>query len=133
MNRLQHFLHAKTQFNLHSPFVYGLYTEVLFSRAEGCPKGRYEAAVWRLEQRYGVAARRHGGPATLDTPDGRFLVVDHPHRTPSPLRGTPPKPGGELDWQHLINSAEWQVTLDFFDYGIAVANARLSKQHFILR
>lgn len=120
MNRLQHFLRAKTQFNLHSPFVYGLYTEVLFSRAEGCPRDRYEAVVWRLERHYNVAAVRSGDTATLDTTESRFLVVDHPHRD-------------ESRWQAMKADPHWQATLDFFDYGIAVANPHLSKQHFILR
>ena len=120
MNWLQHFLHAKTQFNLHSPFVYGLYTEVLFSRAKGCPRGRFEAVVWRLEQRYGVEAERRKGEASLHCTDGDFLVVDYPHRD-------------EVRWQELVADARWQVTLDLFNVGIAVANPRLSKQHFILR
>lgn len=120
MNRLQHFLHAKTQYSLHSPFVYGLYTEVLFSRAEGVPRGRYEAVVWRLEQRYGVRAERCAGEASLHTSDGVFLIVDHPHRS-------------EVRWRALVANPEWQVTIDLFSVGIAVANLRLSKQHFVLR
>jgi hypothetical protein len=120
MNRLQHFLRAKTQFNLHSPFVYGLYTEVLFSRAEGCPRGRYEGALWRLERHYGVVAVCSDGEARLSCSDGEFLVLDHPHRR-------------EASWQAVVADARWQATLDFFDYGIAVANPHLSKQHFILR
>lgn len=120
MNRLQHFLHAKTQFNLHSPFVYGLYTEVLFSRAEGCPRDRYEAVVWRLEQHYGVKAASLEGHAELHTSDGRFLVVDHPHRD-------------ESRWQSIVSNPQWQATIDLFSVGLAVANPRLSKQHFILR
>ena len=120
MNRLQHFLRAKTQFNLHSPFVYGLYTEVLFSRAEGAPHGRFAEVVWRLERRYSVHADRSSDTTTLDTTDGRFLVVDHPHRN-------------EERWQSIITDPQWQATIDLFSVGIAVANPHLSKQHFILR
>ena len=120
MNRLQHFLHAKTQFNLHSPFVYGLYTEVLFSRAEGCPKGRFEATVWRLERHYGVVAERGDATAELHTAEADFLVVDHPHRD-------------EQHWEKLMVESCYQVTIDLFDVGIAVCNSHLSKQHFILR
>ena len=120
MNRLQHFLHAKTQFNLHSPFVYGLYTEVLFSRAKGAPQGRFAEVVWRLERRYNVTADRSADTATLDTPEGRFFVIDHPHRE-------------EARWQSIISDPQWQATIDLFSVGLAVANPRLSKQHFILR
>lgn len=120
MNRLQHFLHAKTQFNLHSPFVYGLYTEVLFSRAAGAPRGRYEAVLWRLERRYGMAPERRDGYAELHCSDGHFLVIDHPHRD-------------EPRWQRLVADPQWQATLDLFSVGIAVSNPRLSKQHFLLR
>ena len=122
MNRLQHFLRAQTQYNLHSPFVYSLYTEVLFSRCpDGAPQGRgYKAILWRLEHHYGVSATRFGGNATLSTSDGDFLVVDHPHRE-------------EPRWQNIIDSAHYRVTIDLFSVGIAVANPRLSKQHFLLR
>ena len=115
MNRLQHFLRAQTQYNLHSPLVYRLYTEVLFSRAPR--RGRSPQDVrWRLERYYGLAFDGD----RLTTSDGLFLVVDHPHRE-------------EPRWQDIIDSAHYQVTLDLFSVGIAVANPRLSKQHFLLR
>ena len=60
------------------------------------------------------------GEARLSCSDGEFLVLDHPHRR-------------EASWQAVVADARWQATLDFFDYGIAVANPHLSKQHFILR
>lgn len=120
MNRLEHLFRAKTQFSLHSPFVYRLYTEVLCSRAEEAPKGRFEEVVWRLERYYGVPASRGDGVAELHSPEASFLVVDHPHRV-------------EGRWQALVDSPEWQVTLDLFSVGLAVANPHLSKQHFILR
>lgn len=116
MNRLQHFLRAKTQFNLHSPFVYRLYTEVLFSRAphRGCR--RYDDVVWRLAHHYGVPCNE----GRLVTPDGDFVVVNRPHRN-------------EPQWQAIVADPQWQVTIDLFDSGIAIANPHLSKQHFILR
>ena len=53
MNRIGHFLRAKTQYNLHSPFVYRHYTEALFSHARG--RGRsFEDVVWRLEEYYSL-------------------------------------------------------------------------------
>lgn len=117
MNRLQYLLRAKTQFSLHSPFVYRLYTEVLTSHCPG--RGRSAADIlWRLEEYYGLPHPTSHFP--LSTPDGLFLVVDHPHRD-------------ERYWREIINSPEWQVTLDLFTVGIAIANTRLSKQHFILR
>ena len=119
MNRLQHFLRAKTQFNLHSPFVYGLYTEVLFSRAPG--RGHnFEDVVWRLERHYGVSARCQGDTASIHTSEADFLVLDHPHRD-------------ETRWQSLIDDPRYQVTIDLFAVGIAVVNPHLSKQHFVLR
>lgn len=116
MKRLQHFLRAKTQFGLHSPFVYRLYTEVLFSHCPG--RGRsFPDVVWRLEHYYGSSFSAEN---ILDTPDGRFLVLDHPHRD-------------EARWRSLVGDPAWQVTLDLFSVGIAVASPRLSKQHFPLR
>lgn len=120
MNRIGHFLRAKTQYNLHSPFVYRLYTEALFSRVSG--RGRSAADVlWRLEEYYGLVhspclSRR----CSLSTPDGLFLLVDSPHCH-------------ETDWQSIVGSPDWQVTIDLFSCGIAVQSPRLSKQHFLLR
>lgn len=120
MNRLEYLLRAKTQFSLHSPFVYRLYTEVLTSHCPG--RGRSAAdVVWRLEEYYGIQHSTFNiQHSTLTTPDGLFLVVDHPHRD-------------EDRWKAVVEDSRWQVTLDFFTVGIAVANTRLSKQHFILR
>ena len=120
MNRISHFLRAKTQYNLHSPFVYRLYTEVLFSHCPG--RGRsFEDVVWRLEQYYGLP-HSHLSPLTshLSTPDGVILVVDLPHRR-------------EAEWAALLADNAWQVTVDLFSCGLAIASPRLSKQHFLLR
>lgn len=122
MNRLQHFLRSKTQYNLHSPFVYTLYTEVLFSRPPAnAPRGRgYEAVLWRLEHHYGVKSSRNRSSAMLRCSDGEFLVVDHPHRD-------------EASWREVVYSARYHVTIDLFSVGIAIVNPRLSRQHFLLR
>jgi len=120
VNRISHFLRAKTQYNLHSPFVYRLYTEVLFSHCPG--RGRsFEDVVWRLEQYYGLP-HSHLSPLTshLSTPDGVILVVDRPHRH-------------EAEWAALVADNAWQVTVDLFSCGLAIASPRLSKQHFLLR
>lgn len=114
MNRISHFLRAKTAYNLHSPFVYRLYTETLFSRCPG--RGRSAAdVVWRLEEYYGLP---HSGSTTLHTPDGVFLVVADT---------------GSPDWDAVVASPDWQVTLDLYSCGVAVSSPRLSKQHFLLR
>ena len=115
MNRISHFLHAQTQYNLHSPFVYRLYTEVLFSRARG--RGRSAEDVrWRLEHYY----RSSFAGNCLDTSDGRFLLVDRPHRQ-------------EAEWAAIVADQAWQVTIDLYHCGLAIASPRLSKQHFLLR
>lgn len=114
MNRISHFLRAKTAYNLHSPFVYRLYTEALFSRCPG--RGRCAAdVVWRLEEYYGLP---HSGSTTLHTPDGVFLVVADT---------------GSPDWDAVVASPDWQVTLDLYSCGVAVSSPCLSKQHFLLR
>jgi hypothetical protein len=114
VNRISHFLRAKTAYNLHSPFVYRLYTEALFSRCPG--RGRCAGdVVWRLEEYYGLP---HSGSTTLHTPDGVFLVVADT---------------GGPDWDAVVASPDWQVTLDLYSCGVAVSSPRLSKQHFLLR
>ena len=125
MNRISHFLRAKTQYNLHSPFVYRLYTEVLFSHCPG--RGRHYAdVVWRLEEYYGLPHSQlstlHSPLSTLhsqlSTPDGLFLVVADTHSE---------------EWDAIVASKDWQVTLDLYHCGVAVSSPRLSKQHFLLR
>ena len=132
MNRISHFLRAKTQYNLHSPFVYRLYTEVLFSRCPG--RGRHYAdVVWRLEEYYGLPHSPLSTPhsqlstpysplstlnSQLSTPDGLFLVVADTHSE---------------EWDAVVASKDWQVTLDLYHCGVAVSSPRLSKQHFLLR
>ncbi len=116
MNRLEHFLRAKTRYNIHSPFLYRLYTEVLFAHAGGHRSHSFSDIAWRLRRYYSLP----DGNPPYSTPDGTFLLVDHPHRNKS-------------RWQQLVDDPEWQLTLDLFDTGIAVRNPRLSKQHFILR
>ena len=114
MNRISHFLRAKTQYNLHSPFVYRLYTEVLFSHGPG--RGRHYAdVVWRLEEYYGLP---HSSHLTFSTPDGDFLVVADTRSS---------------EWDAVVASKDWQVTLDLYSCGVAVRSQRLSKQHFLLR
>ena len=115
MNRISHFLRAKTQYNLHSPFAYRLYTEVLFSYAPGRRRSA-EDVRWRLERYYGstfIGDR-------LNTADGVFLVVDHPHKK-------------EDVWNTIVAGTEWQTTFDLYSCGIAVQSSKLSKQHFLLR
>ena len=81
MNRISHFLRAKTQYNLHSPFVYRLYTEVLFSRCPG--RGRSAAdVVWRLEEYYGLPHSK------LQTPNSKLPMAS------SLLSPTPVHPNG---------------------------------------
>ena len=132
MNRISHFLRAKTQYNLHSPFVYRLYTEVLFSHCPG--RGRHYAdVVWRLEEYYGLPHSQLSTPhsqlstlnsqlstlhSQLTTPDGLFLVVADTHSE---------------EWDAVVASKDWQVTLDLYHCGVAVSSPRLSKQHFLLR
>lgn len=115
MNRLIHFLHAQTQYNLHSPFMYRLYTEVLFSRAKGHGRST-EDVRWRLEHYYHSTFSGD----RLDTPDGLFLLVDRPHRH-------------KAEWASLMADEAWQVTVDLYRCGLAIASPRLSKQHFLLR
>ncbi|MBQ2511177.1 MAG: hypothetical protein II531_03345 [Bacteroidales bacterium] len=120
MNRLSHFLRAGTQYNLHSPFVYNLYTEVLTAHVPQAPHNRYEDVVWRLEQRYKTTAERSADSARLQCGTLTFLVIDHPHRN-------------EHRWQHLLDNPSYQVTIDLFSVGVVIANKNLSRQHFILR
>ena len=111
MNYVTFLLRAHTDFNLHSPFLYRLYREVLFAplprrrRKELGLRSRQEELRYKLDDALG--------------PDA-YLLMPHPHRD-------------EARWKALCAHPKATATLDLYHSGIVLFNPHLSKQHILLR
>lgn len=132
MNRLTYWLKAKTQYNIHSPFVFDLYNEVLFSRLDphvtklldGSESLRFRELLYKLEHSFfPVSVERDRGVATLMLTDEVIVVVDRPHASRQ----------SELDWDRLKSEECYRVSIDLFDVGLLFSDKRLHRQHFLLR
>lgn len=151
MNRLQFFLHAKTEYNLHSPFVFDLYRKVLFAQLDkdtltmlGLHRSdRYHQLIYKLVN--------HLQPATLYVPtidavteriastaNSHVRVSDcledfnsHPELAvcPSPHHDTEK----ERHWQHLTQLHDATTAIDLYYAGVVLFDKRLSRQTFLLR
>lgn len=146
MNRLQFFLKAKTKFNLHSPFVFDLYREVLFAplakerKRELAILDKSQELIYKLanhlqpqhlfvdnlDERV-VELVKKASPRTLveewkgQTPSGSdIFVLAHPHKR-------------EQLWQRLQEQPLATATIDLFHTGILLFNPKLHKQYFLLR
>jgi len=135
MTRLYYWLHAQTQYNLHSPFLFDMYREVLF--APLTPEERRRHAIPRhdryRELLYKCCNHYHLQPANSQQPTAHstlltnsqlsILLVSHPHATPA----------AEQQWESLKADPTYQVSLDLYDVALLIRNPRLSRQHFLLR
>ena len=152
MTRLHYWLHAQTQYNLHSPFLFEMYREVLFARLtpeerrqHGIPSGdRYHELIYKCCNHYHLEiatasqlASAHSSPKLGEVPQGgggvcptlltsgqfSILIVDRPHATPE----------AEQQWEHLKADPDYQVSLDLYDLALLIRNPHLTPQHLLLR
>ena len=151
MTRLHYWLHAQTQYNIHSPFLFDMYREVLFARLtpeerrrHAIPRhDRYRELLYKCCNHYHLEVAPDSQPApvlltsTLLTPTqfstlnncqpdtGQFsiLLLSRPHATPV----------AEQQWESLKADPTYQVSLDLYDVALLIRNPRLSPQHLLLR
>lgn len=132
MTRLEYWLRAQTQYNVHSPFVYDLYRHVLFARVEGgiCrnvprERRRFEQICYKLEHYFEVERCEKGdGHAMYLCADvGAIEVVCRPHADRE----------AEQNWEQRCNDGAYRVSIDLYDVGLLFSNPRLHRQRFILR
>ncbi|MCQ2300547.1 MAG: hypothetical protein MJZ81_10540 [Bacteroidales bacterium] len=146
MNRLQFFLKAKTKFNLHSPFVFDLYREVLF--APLAKERRRELAIADKRQELIYKLANHLQPqhlflAHMDDHMVELVRKASPHTVVEEWTGQTPSPSdivllshphrSEQLWQRLQAIPHATATLDLFHTGILLFNQKLHKQYFLLR
>ncbi|MBO4606719.1 MAG: hypothetical protein J5682_02335 [Prevotella sp.] len=141
MNRLKYILLAKTQYNIQSPFLYELYSEVLAPRIDRVTRNRlgigshdlFAQLCYKLHDHYQTIPVEAGSTGTgvlshCDTvmrmkDDSLMALFNHPHR--SPVR--------EETWQKILSHPSVTLTVDLFDIGLVFTASTLSKQNIILR
>lgn len=133
MTRLEYWFRAKTQYGVHSPFVFDLYREVLFASVPRCvvgdaPRGerRYRAICYKLADHFALDVLASDGWQTLmaGAEDfGKVLVVNKPHGCRE----------AEEAWGRLCHTEPYRVSIDLYDVGVLFSNPRLHCQHFLLR
>lgn len=137
MNRLHHFLFAKTQYNIQTPFMYDLYENVLAPKLDKPTmarmgigrRDRYGQLRYKLADHYG--ATETGAEPTLDGADtvlatrndGLIGMVRQPHGNRS----------SEKQWSRLVKEHEVTLSVDLYDIGLVFTSKRLSKQHILFR
>lgn len=136
MNRLEYWIKADTQYDVHSPFVFDMYRKVLFARLSrrqkrqarerfGCASPFFQI-LYKMVDHY----RMEQGERQLDCVvlEGRgdlskVVLVDRPHATP----------GAEEHWARLKAETDCQVSIDLYDVGLLIWHPKLHRQHFLLK
>lgn len=135
MNRLQYILKAKTQYDIQSPFLFELYSEVLNARLAkeqrvplgDAVQGRYAEIRYMLGDHYAAHPVERAGwdvDDLLDSHDvGLIGLVKSPHRDSR----------SEKCWERVSKRDEVTLSVDLFDIGILFTCSKLSRQHILLR
>ena len=157
MTRLYYWLHAQTQYNLHSPFLFDMYREVLFAphtpeerRRHAIPRhDRYRELLYKCCNHYHLEiassqpAAANPSPKLGEVPEGRrSVLIPTPNSQFSILNSQfsilivshpHATPAAEAQWESLKADPTYQVSLDLYDVALLIRNPRLSRQHFLLR
>lgn len=136
MNRLEYWIHADTQYNVHSPFMFDMYRKVLFARlsrsvrkvvaSQYGERNRFKEMVYKLSDHYRLNVCHLSVDEALLEGDGllsRVRVVAKPHR--DKIR--------EALWEALLNENDYDVSVDLFDVGLLITHPRLHRQHYLLK
>ena len=137
MNRLVFLLCAKNQYNIQSPFLFELYTEVIAARLDdkrcaalGIGKNdRYGQLRYKLADHYGahpvsVPRELRGADDVLRMADGSLAaLVQKPHHSRE----------CERRWKEIVKDPAVTLSVDLYDVGLLFTSKKLSKQHFLLR
>lgn len=140
MTRLKFLLIAKTQYNIQSPFLFELYSEVIsptldkdsLQRLNIAKSDRIAQLLYKLQDHYntqpilchsdGTSADVPGTQAALPAGE-RIFLFPYPHNDKA----------SEQAWQSLHSQPSITLSVDLFYAGIAFTSNKLSKQHFLLR
>ena len=137
MNRLMFWMKSKTQYNIHSPFVFDLYSNVLFAKltpaqsaqvpeVSGWGERRYYEMVYKFQDYFGLKCVEQGDEHTVlqgGSSFGKVKIVCRPHADRK----------SECAWNKMQTDIDYGVSIDLYDVGILLSNAKLHPQKFLLR
>lgn len=134
MNRIQYWFRAHTRYNLHSPFLFALYDEVLMARLDSerskslpsCGERRYRELVYKITDFFSMRQTEVETDMTVLVGDGvlkKAVVVRRPHRSAE----------FEQRWKEMAETSGCNIVIDLFDVGLLLHNPRLRPQQWLLR
>ena len=128
MNRISYLLKAKTQYNIHSPFVFEMYNNVLATKLDKKTKAQFPATLYPKSSDLIYKLAHYYHLKTIDIEQTilandtmQIRVVAKPHRNKE----------AEKAWDQLQH--QWPVSIDLYDTGLLINNNKLHPQHFLLR
>ena len=158
MNHLIHWLTAHNEYNLHSPFVFDLYTTVINTRVQGHFGGKpYELIyklvnhfdahkIWTDQQEdlltHAITLANNQATYINDPKQADFIVAHNPTNIPTfqpadkvtllfihPHRNK----ATEKEWVNSYTRLHARVSIDLYHTGLLFMRHALSPQHFSLR
>lgn len=136
MNRLQFLLTAKTQYNIQSPFLFELYSEVIAPKLDRTTLHRlginHRDRFWqlhhKLQDHYGIS------PTILTSENQEIINSSHSDRSAIIMFRNPHRNKlSEQQWKKIIKEPCVTLSVDLFYTGLAFTSTKLSKQHILLR
>lgn len=127
MTRLRYWLTAKTQYNIHSPFIFDLYNDVLFAQV-GKEKRRdaYSSLVFKFAEHFGLKTISNDANQTIFEPSKdfeRLLIVNQPHCDAQ----------AEKRFESLSDSPDYNVVLDLYDAAVLFSRPSMHAQKYLLK
>ena len=117
MNRLIHLLRSQTAYNLHSPYLYRLYTQVVAPHRRDFSALTFALREWSSAHHADISATE----ARLIGPDGELLLLRSPHSSAE----------SEARLARLYD--HYPVSLDLYHTILLIRNPKLHPQRFLLR
>lgn len=129
--KILHFLTSNSRHGTHSPFVYSLAEQVIYSRKNKRNKESLQAAIVRYFEKQGYTQEQFCTLSLIDYTVEELvalqekyfmLFVELPHRHAS-----------EPLWQQLQRDSRFVVLIDLFELGIICKRKEQRKEYFKLR
>lgn len=134
MKWIQHWLRARNQYSIQSPFVFELYTRVITPRLDRATlrqlnisrRDYYSQLRYKLVDYYRLSLISNPHEEYAEQwamPDGsRILMIRAPHKDAE----------SEKTWSQYCDADSITLSIDLFVAGLLFTSPKLSKQHMLL-